>query len=294
MVTKLNRRQEQTDELPAEELSALRLMRDANLPISIRALNQLSQGVKRRIYRTLVPPSLLTQFQIHPITWKGPDGDRHVRLTAEPGSHVVKMAASHRADAPDPFAYVELADNNFNSIDVVLLVLNDPDSPRFQTDYTVEGGRTLFGTATRNLAEEEQAMTAGLAPAQVRSGLRSSGIALQQMETFLLLLGHTAFYVEPLTYADAWLFEKRGFGYVSGRRFMERIHREFQPGNRLHAALDDRSPFRQPDHGQTVRGRAWAIQDGILDEIDARWDNVRMVKRIGQQAGLETFPDASY
>jgi hypothetical protein len=43
-----------------------------------------------------------------------------------------------------------------------------------------------------------------------------------------------------------------------------------------------------------VRGRAWAIHDGILKALDANWDNIRMVKQIGRQAGVETFPGAKY
>jgi hypothetical protein len=296
MTTKLNRRQEAPAESqnPSDESSALRLMRDPALPVSIRALNRLSDGVKQRICRTLFPPALLVQFQINPVTWKGPDGERHIRLQAPAGSHTIKISASRRADDPDPFAYVELADNNFNAIDVILLVLNDPDSPRFHTDTNVEGVRTLFGTVDRNREEEERAMVAGLAPAQIRLGLRASGLALQQMETFLTLLGHRDFYVEPLTYADAWLFERRGFDYVRGRRLMARIHAEFQPGGRLHQALDGSTPFRQPEQWRTVRGRAWAIHDGVLAAIDERWDGVRMVKKVGHDAGVRTFPDAQY
>ena len=51
---------------------------------------------------------------------------------------------------------------------------------------------------------------------------------------------------------------------------------------------------RQPEQWKTVRGRAWAIHDGILEVIDATWDNLRMVKRVGKHAGVETFPDAVY
>lgn len=276
-------------------LTALRLMRQADLPISLRAINQLSEGAKRRLYRTLIPPDLLVRFGINPITWRGSDGDDHVQLTAEPGSSVVKVSARHAVYARDPFAYLEVADNAFNGIDVALVVFNDPTAPRFHTDLDIESSReTLFGTLGRNLAEEEQAMQAGLAPGQVRLGLHASRAALQHLETFLCLLGHSAFYVEPLTYVDAWLFEERGFAYVSGHRLMDDIHAEFQPGGRLHAALDNSTPFRRPEQWQTVRGRAWAIHDGILERIGASWNGLRMVKQLGRQAGIATFPNAIY
>src|SRR5690606_17702843 len=113
-------------------------------------------------------------------------------------------------------------------------------------------------------------------------------------ETFLAMLTHRALFLEPLTYASAWVFERRGFAYVKGHKLMDEIEAEFQPGGRLHKALDGSTPFRQPEQWRTVRGRAWAIHDGILAEIGASWDGLRMVKQVGQHAGVCTFPDAIY
>jgi hypothetical protein len=90
------------------------------------------------------------------------------------------------------------------------------------------------------------------------------------------------------------LFERRGFAYVRGHKLMDDIHREFQPSGALFRCLEDGSVFRKPDQAGTVRGRAWAIQDGILDALDVRWDKIRMVKQIGRHAQVETFPKAIY
>jgi hypothetical protein len=90
------------------------------------------------------------------------------------------------------------------------------------------------------------------------------------------------------------VFERYGFAYVSGHKLMDQIQAEFQPGGQLHAALDGRSPFRQPEQWRTVRGRAWTIHDGILDCLDQRWNGLRMVKRLSRHAGVNTFPDAIY
>jgi hypothetical protein len=189
---------------------------------------------------------------------------------------------------------VELADNSLNGIELNLIVLSDPSAPRFSIDQTEEGAPTMFGTLKRNLPAEEQAMQAGLAPGQVRAGLGGSRLVFEQIDAFLSMLGHRAYFLEPLTYASAWVFERRGFAYVRGHKLMDEIHREFQPGGKLDQCLDDGSPFRKRDQAGTVRGRAWAIHDGILDALDARWDNLRMVKQIGRHAGVETFPQAAY
>jgi hypothetical protein len=187
-----------------------------------------------------------------------------------------------------------LADNSLNGIELNLIVLNNPTFPRFSIDQTEDGQPTMFGTLKRNLNAEEQALQAGLAPGQVRAGLGGSRLIFEQIDTFLSMLGHRAYFLEPLTYASAWVFERRGFAYVRGHKLMDDIHREFQPGGKLYECLDDRSPFRKRDQAHSVRGRAWAIHDGILEALDLQWDKIRMVKQIGRHAGVETFPQAVY
>ena len=117
---------------------------------------------------------------------------------------------------------------------------------------------------------------------------------MNQLDTFLSALGHQAYFLEPLTYASTWLFERRGFAYVRGHKLMNDIHREFQPGGILHRCLDGSSVFRSPDQARSVRGRAWAVHDGILEALDLRWDKIRMVMQIGRHAGVETFPGVEY
>jgi len=137
-------------------------------------------------------------------------------------------------------------------------------------------------------------MDAGLAPGQVRRGIRSSDKVFTHLESFLTVMTHHAFFLEPLTYASAWVFERRGFAYVRGHKLMDSIHKEFQPGGELYKALDDSTPFRQQDQWRTIRGRAWAIHDGLLETIDQKWDGLRMIKQVGKHAGLNTFPGGEY
>ena len=270
------------------------LTRNPNIPTTLRQINGLPDNAKRRIYRALVPPTLLGQFGINPVSWQGPDGDGHVRLTAKAETGLAGIALRRRPDSGRDVFYLELEDTSMNGISLNFLLIRDPNGPCFRTDRDDEGNASLFGTVHRNLEAEEQAMKAGLAPGQVCQGLRASRQALQHVETFLVTNGHAAYFLEPLTYASAWLFERRGFAYVRGHKLMDEIDREFQPGGRLHEALDGRSPFRQQDQWNSVRGRAWAIHDGILETIGAAWDGLRMVKQVGRHAGVETLPRASY
>lgn len=277
-----------------ESISIAQLIGDANLPVTIKALNSLPENPKLRLYRTLIPIQVLAEFDINPRTWKNPDKLTQVKLDAEHGSDKVKITAWYGEDIHNEFFYLELADNLYNGIDLNFLIVSNPLGQIFRTDFDEQGRETLFGTVHRNRAEEEKAMRAGLAPGQTREGLRSSQIVFIHIETFLTMMAHHAFFLEPLSYVSAWIFEKRGFAYSKGHQLMDTIHREFQPGGELHKALDGSTPFRQPDQWQTVRGRAWAIHDGILEVIDRKWDDLRMIKQVGRQAGVNTFPDAKY
>jgi len=278
----------------AGDISIAQLIGDASLPVTIKALNSLPENPKLRLYRALIPIQVLAEFDINPRTWKNPDKLQQVKLDAEQGSDKVKITAWYGDDPQNEFFYLELADNQYNGIDLNFLIANHPTSERFKTDYDNAGRETLFGTVRRNLIEEEKAMLAGLAPGQVRAGLRCSSIVFTHVETFLTMLAHHAFFLEPLTYVSAWIFEKRGFAYSKGHQLMDTIHKEFQPGGELQKALDGSTPFRQPDQWQTVRGRAWAIHDGILQVLDRKWDDLKMIKQVGRHAGVNTFPNAEY
>jgi len=274
-------------------LTARWLSEDANVPATLKQLNELPEGAKKRIYRALIPPVMLTKFDINPISWEG-SSDYQITLKAEPLQGEVYISIGKMSDLCEEFFCLQLLDNAFNGIDLNFLIISDPSSLRFDIDRLADGSTTLFGTAGRNLETEEKAKKAGLAPGQVREGLALSRLVLNQVEAFLVTCGHRAFFLEPLSYASAWVFERRGFAYLRGHKLMEDIHKEFQPDGRLYQALDGSTPFRQPDQWCTVRGRAWAIHDGLLDAIEEKWDSLRMIKKLGYHAGVETFPDASY
>jgi hypothetical protein len=115
------------------------------------------------------------------------------------------------------------------------------------------------------------------------------------MEDLCRLLGKELFLVEPLFYHSALLYERHGCAYLLGQDLMEEIDAEFQPGGRLHAALDGETVFRQPGFDRTARGRSWAIHDGILSVLgNAPWGGIKMYRQLGRPAGVSTFPKGPY
>jgi hypothetical protein len=257
----------------------------------VHQINRLPTEVKEGFYRRLLPPELLATYGIDPETLTDERGQRLVTFTCPEGNRVVEVDVRPEAGFPDPLLYLELADTRLNQIEVPLFVVNDPEGPRFETDRDWRGERTKFGTLNRNIRAEMQAMEAGLAPGQVRRGLRQTRVLGPLFEKFVQGLGHDYYLMEPLAYHNAILFERLGFNYVQGLRRMRWIHACFQPGGVLHEALDGSTAFRQPDAWRTVRSRSWAIHDGILGEP---WHGIRMYKKVGHRAGVDTFPDGAY
>ena len=136
---------------------------------------------------------------------------------------------------------------------------------------------------------ETPAMQAGLAPGQVRRGLKLMRKLVSLFEAFVSRLGHQMFFLEPLAYHNAILFERYGYAYSQGRARMEWINREFAPGGELYHRLDGTTPFRRPGAERSVRGRSWAIHDGILGE---QFSDIHMYRRVGVNASVCTFPHA--
>ncbi len=258
-----------------------------SFPYSIRQINDLPTAERDAIYRTLIPDWLLNQYGIDPVAMTN-EGKSILHIRAPQNSRVLEISVRRYAEDIDPMLYLNMVDTFNNQLLVLLVVVNDPDAPRFNIDRDLDGYRTHLGTSARNLVAEESAMKAGLAPGQVRRGLRVFKQLVPIFEQFVSKMGHQMFFIEPLAYHNAIVFERYGFNYVRGYQDMVSIHNEFQPNGSLHQKLGSGGVFRPADAWQTVRGRAWAIHDGVLGHP---FTGFQMVKYIDQDAGISTFPD---
>jgi len=257
-------------------------------PSTIGGINRLPEEEKRKIYTRVVPRELLDRFNMPAL-----DSIRlqsMLKFDFEPGSTDVEMSLFHELRFPDPILYGHLTDTMNGQIHVLLYILNDPYSTRFDVDRMPDGRKTRFGTLMRNLEAEKEALEAGLAPGQVRSGLRMLSKAILSFEKFIESLGHDMYFVEPLYYHNAVIFERYGLTYQMGHRRMEAYHAGFSEGGKFLPLLDE-SPFRKPEAANSIRLRSWAIHDGILGEP---FSNVTMYKRIGKSAGINTTPGCNW
>jgi hypothetical protein len=259
-------------------------------PLSIAGVNRLPRDERLAIYASLIPRELLQRFAIGP-NLRDRDGHELAEFRCEAGATDVVVVLRHAPDAEDPLLYAHVTDTVSGQIHVLLFVVNDPESLRFDVDRMPDGQPTQFGALRRNLAAEGEARRFGLAPGQVRRGLRLLEPSIAAFEGFVSQLGNDLFFVEPLFYHNAVLFERFGFSYQRGRRLMEGIHAGFGPSGGLVRQLDGSTPFRMAQAAHSIRGRSWAIHDGLLGYP---YHDVTMFKHLGQRAKVSTFPDGTW
>lgn len=258
-------------------------------PSTIGGINNLPEEEKRAIYMRVVPRSLFERFRL-----PASDSQRIHNFTKfefSPGSSDVEFSLFHEEHFPDPILYGHLTDTLNGQVHILLYIMNDPDSPRYNVDITPDGQTTKFGTLRRNLDAEQAALSNNLAPGQVRRGLHTLPEAMNTFEQFVKYLGHEMYFVEPLYYHNAIIFERYGFTYQEGRRFMDRIQAGFSADGDLLPRLDGSTPFRQPAAAVSIRLRSWAIHDGILGEP---FTNVTMYKHVGKSSGVNTCPQCGW
>lgn len=253
-------------------------------PHTIGGINRLPEEEKRIIFGRLVPPEIMTRFRLYP-DFKDDAGNDLLTLNCPPGKTSAEVALYHQFGFPDPLLYGHFTDTINGQIHILLYVINNPDAPRFDVDRLPNGKKTNFGIESRNLEAERAALEAGLAPGQVRRGLRLLAAGVAAFEDFVVSLGQEMYFAEPLYYHNAVLFERIGFAYQRGRRLMERIQAGFTPGGDLLPKLDSSTPFRQLAALGSIRLRSWAIHDGLLGEP---FTDVTMYKTVGKHAEVAT------
>lgn len=247
----------------------------------------MDEAEKRAIYARYIPQDLIQKFNLPDLA----NNRDLLQFRFASGASDVEMRLYHQAGFQDPILYAHLTDTMNGQIHVLLYILNDPASPRFDVDKMPDGSTTRFGTLKRNLDVEIAAMQAGLSPGQVRRGFRLARPASEAFEEFIISLGHDMFFVEPLYYHNAVIFERYGFAYQVGKRQMDKIHAGFQEGGELWQRLDADNSFRSPQAANSIRLRSWAIHDGILGEP---FTNVTMYKQVGKSAKINSAPGCKW
>jgi hypothetical protein len=258
---------------------------------SLREINRLPAERKEKIYRDLIPAPLFDKFQIDRGTFCGQGGLRQVRFVCPQQLGILRIEVRLNPRDRDSIFFVELADTPYRQIELSFCLINDPRAPRFNIDVDESGRDNFFGTVRRNIPEEVKAMKAGLSPNQVCRGMKIFSDFFARLERFVDSLGLDTIVAEPLSYNNAVRYEKYGFDYVAGKQLMLWINREFHPGGILFRRLDGSTPFRQQGMEKTVRGRSWAIHDGILGRP---WDGVKIYKVLGRNVEVDTFSDREF
>lgn len=265
----------------------------------IQRISLLPRAEKEGVYRILVPPSLYPRFGVNPLTFTFGNGARAVRFFC-PEKDRTCLVELKIPGMEEPSYSIQVSDTvDATQIEMDFLIVNDPEAPKFNTNVDQEGRDTLFGWAARNIPEEIKAMEAGLFPGQVRKGLSMTREVVQILDFFSRIFGIKSVRLDALFYHNAITYERHGFSYFEGYAKMKRIHDFFLPGKPLYEKMDGSTPFRRRDLAGTVRGRSWAIHDGILLETDDElleegWSSPVMYRMVENPRAMVTFPNPVY
>ncbi len=263
---------------------------------SLELLNRRPKQERECYYLQLIPPLIYEKFKVDPNTLMNPFGEKVVQGIFPSDENFACVEVRHRTGDKDCLFSLQLSLDSFmRSVHIDFLIINDPFSERFNVDTDQSGKDTFFGFGSRNIPEEIRAMEAGLAPGMVRHGLKLLGESLKSLEAFTIHMGLKAITLGALYYHNAILWERYGFQYLKGGRIMEKIDQEFQSGGALWEKLDGSTPFRRRGMEKTVRGRSWAIYDGLyIDVFEDEWESPTMYKMIHSDLKVNTFPDQIY
>ncbi len=266
------------------------------MTFSIAKLNRLPKEKRNSIYLRLVPEPIFEMFQIDRQTLTNQFGEKIITGIFPPDENFAYIEVKYRPEDRDCIYSCQVSLEAFmQGLYLDFLIINDPFSERFNVDVDESGRETLLGTRSRNIPEEIRAMEAGLAPGMIRRGLRLLKEFVRSLEAFMIPLALNTITMGAFFYHNAILWERSGFTYFKGGKMMARIHKEFQPGGLLYQKLDDSTPFRRRGMEKTVRGRSWAIHDGILvDAFDEEWESPKMYKMVGRDFSVNSFPDQTY
>lgn len=254
---------------------------------SLKAINKLNASEKERIYSSLLPQRLRDFLGLADNALCNASGERLVEIIAPQGLSLVRIETRLKPSDNTVVFFLELSDTQFHQMELSFCIIRDPNAPSYAVDVDEKGENNWFASQGRNIPEEIRAMRDGLFPNQTHHGLQLFSAFFPLLERFTDSLGIQMIVAEPLSYDNAIRYERYGFDYLRGRRLMQEINREFQPGGRYFSRLDGSTPFRMPGMERTVNGRSWAIHDGIMDEP---WDEVQIYHMIGVNAGVNTFP----
>ena len=257
----------------------------------IQGINRLPAELKECLYASLIPSDLFTTYGVDPVSLLDREGNKALKFEFPPDQGIVKIQFKRSIFENDPIVFIQLSDTNYGQVSFEWIIINDPDSERFHIHKT---DRTQFlppGSQFRNLPEEIRAMEVGLAPGQVRRGLHKFHEIMDLIESLLSRLNIHLILGYPYAYHNAIELERIGYFYTNGREMMVEIDREFQRGGKLFAKLDGSTPFRRPGMDKTIRGRSWAIHDGIMDR---GWICPTMTKIVGRRFKDYTLRDTIY
>src|SRR5574341_788115 len=99
--------------------------------ISLRQINDMPAAERDPWYLSLVPPALCRRFGLDAGACTDPTGRCLARVEPLAKRPTVQISLKHRADALDPVFFLRLNETQYGNLEIRLIVLSDPEGPRF-------------------------------------------------------------------------------------------------------------------------------------------------------------------
>ena len=275
----------------------LRDTRVADLALgSLQELNGLPAPLREGLYGRLIPPEVCARFGVDPATGLNGAGHRLLRVFAPPEQSWARIELRASRDDRDPLVLVDVEMGPFAVPELSFVQVTDPDAERFAIDRDEDGAGHALRHGDPQPRRGASRARGGTRPgpgaawtAAPRSGAGLDGRLLPAARegavpggAALLPLG------APLRAARLRLPARPR---ADGRRSTGSSIRAAGCTGRSTAS----TAFRQPGFARTIRGRSWAIHDGILGALDGMaWGGVKMYRLVGRPASVSTFPAAAY
>jgi len=259
---------------------------DKGTSMSILNLANQNENDREIILKTLIPNELFERYNIDRDTLCNRYGERVINFYYPETHYWISIRLKRMASDKDCILELDLEHKPTHQLELSFIMINDPDGERFYQDVDEFGKKTIFGTVRRNIKEEIRAMEAGLAPFQIRRGLRLFKVFKVHLDRFAKKMEYQMIFTYPLGYHNAIHYERNGFSYVTKKTWMREINEGFREGGNLYKKLDNSTPFRRKKIEKTPIGRSWAIYDGILGEP---FKDVKMFRMVGKDFNVNTF-----
>ena len=123
---------------------------------------------RESLLSVLLPRRLLKMFSIDPETFRNDKGIRCVKFVCPERMPFFQMELRRDPGDRDAAYFLDVSTSAYGQMEISFVIVNDPDSERFDIDVDEHGQDTYFGTARRTCPGARPAVIARISSGMFR------------------------------------------------------------------------------------------------------------------------------